>query len=361
MSARELPIPPFYDPANAARHGYAPDQQGVWEAARGWRAQHGVRPAAEDAVKVHLLLIDLQKDFCFPEGSLFVGGRGGRGAMEDVDRVARFVYRNLATISEITCTLDTHFPFQIFFASFWEDEEGRPLAPHREVTTAQVREGRARPARGLAAWLTAGDDEALRAYALHYTEALERAGKYALYLWPPHCILGSDGHALAGVVHEARLFHAYARLARNGIESKGAHPLTEHYSALAPEVATGPGGAPLEGAERNTALITRLLEADAVVVAGEAASHCVKATVDDLLGDIGREDPALARKVWLLGDCMSSVAVPDGAGGFAADYTAQAEAALERFRAAGMHVVDSTTPMVEWGIPGIGRERAGGR
>ena len=42
-----------------------------------------------------------------------------------------------------------------------------------------------------------------------YCAELEAAGKYTLYLWPPHCLLGSDGHALAGVIHEARLFHAF--------------------------------------------------------------------------------------------------------------------------------------------------------
>jgi hypothetical protein len=45
---------------------------------------------------------------------------------------------------------------------------------------------------------------------------------------------------------------------------------------------------------------------------------------------------------------MSSVAVPDGKGGFIFDFTPQAEAALKTFEAAGMHVVDSTTPIEDW-------------
>jgi len=56
----------------------------------------------------------------------------------------------------------------------------------------------------------------------------------------------------------------------------------------------------------------------------------------------------LARKVYVLEDCMSSVTVPDGKGGFAADFTVQAAHALERFREAGMHVVRSTDPMDAW-------------
>ena len=54
-----------------------------------------ITAAAADKPNVHLLLIDVQKDFCFPRGSLYVGGRSGRGAMDDNRRIAEFVYRNM--------------------------------------------------------------------------------------------------------------------------------------------------------------------------------------------------------------------------------------------------------------------------
>jgi nicotinamidase-related amidase len=155
------------------------------------------------------------------------------------------------------------------------------------------------------------------------------------------------------VVHEARLFHAYVRHARNGVEIKGGNAFTENYSVLAPEVLTRHDGKPLPGAQRNTEFIRKLLASDAVVIAGEAASHCVKSSIEDLLTDIQAHDPALAARVYVMKDCMSSVAVPDGKGGFVADYTPQAEAALARFQAAGMHVVESTTPLADWGIRGL--------
>ncbi|HZI05813.1 MAG TPA: nicotinamidase, partial [Archangium sp.] len=81
---------------------------------------------------------------------------------------------------------------------------------------------------------------------------------------------------------------------------------------------------------------------------GQAASHCVKSSIDDLLGEILAQDAALARKVYLLTDCMSAVTVPDGKGGFAADFTPQAESALKRFADAGMHLVKSTDPLASW-------------
>lgn len=293
----------------------------------------------------------MQKDFCFPEGTLYVGGRGGRGAVDDSDRLARFVYRNLGRLTGITCTMDTHFPFQIFSPAFWRDASGAPPPAHREITTEDIARGDVRPNPEMAAWLSGGDDEWLRRQVADYCRRLEAAGKYRLYLWPPHCLLGSDGHALVGVVHEARLFHAYARSAPDGIEVKGGHPLTEHYSALSPEVLERHDGGVL--AERNSALVDTLLSADALVVAGQAASHCVKSTLEDLLGVILTRDRALARRVYVLRDCMSSVAVPDPArpGAFLFDFTPQTEQALVRLAEAGMHVVESTQPMESW--PGM--------
>jgi nicotinamidase-related amidase len=290
-----------------------------------------------------LLLIDVQKDFCFPEGTLYVAGRSGTGAIDDSRRIAEFIYRNLASITDITTTLDTHFAYQIFFASFWQDAAGAPLTAHRTISAAQIERGEVRPNPAMARWLCGGNYPWLCQQVLHYARELERAGKYQLYLWPPHCVLGTDGHALAGVIAEARHFHAEARIAQSWCEVKGGNPLTENYSVLGPEVTTRFDGTPL--AQRNAAFLKTLLAADAVVIAGQAASHCVKSTIDDLLAEIVQVDAALARKLYLLTDCMSAVTVPDGRGGFVADFTPDAEAALQRFAAAGMRLMRSTDPL----------------
>jgi nicotinamidase-related amidase len=348
---RELPVPDFYDPAHARDWSYAPDQQALFLAAQAWRREHGIRPSAEDRSRIQLLLIDLQKDFCFPRGTLYVGGRSGTGAMDDSDRIARFLYRNLELITDVTCTLDTHFPFQIFSPSFWLDESGQAPAPHQEITVETIRSGRMRPNPDVAWWLCDGDTEWLQRQVEFYCEELEREGKYRLYLWPPHCILGSDGHPLAGAIHEARMFHAWSRGAKGWIESKGDHPLTENYSVLAPEVLLRFDGRPL--AQRNIEFLQTLLSSDAVIIAGQAASHCVKSTIDDLLGEIATRNEKLVKKIYILHDCMSAVTVPDPQrpGGFLVDFTPQAEEALGRFAAAGMHVVSSADPIAEW--PGI--------
>jgi len=349
MPVTQLPLPSWFDPRRAADYLYRPDAATLATAAADWRKQHRIRASAADETRVHLLLIDVQKDFCFPEGTLYVAGHSGTGAIDDCRRIAEFVYRNLGAITEITTTMDTHLAYQIFFPSFWLDQADAPLTAHRVVTSDQIASGEVRPNPAIAKWLCGGNYTWLCKQVLHNTKELERAGKYQLYLWPPHCLLGSDGHALAGIVHEARLFHAFARTAQSTVEVKGGNPLTENYSVLRPEVLSRFDGAAL--AQRNTSFVHTLLAADAVVIAGQAANHCVKSTIDDLLGEIAAHDPALAHKVYLVTDCMSAVTIPDGKGGFAADFTAQAEAALHKFADAGMHLVTSTTPISSW--PGL--------
>jgi nicotinamidase-related amidase len=346
-----LPIPPFYDPIHAASWAYRPDLQKLFEEAARWRARHAILPAGSDRTKIHVLLVDLQKDFCFPEGTLYVGGRSGRGALDDNDRIARFIYANLGLLTDVTCTLDTHFPYQIFSPSFWLDRDDCPLGPHREITTEDIRRGEVKPNPAVAFWVSEGDDAWLLKQVEFYCAELEKAGKYRLYLWPFHCILGGEGHALCGVIQEARMFHAFVRGSEDGIEVKGGHPLTENYSVLAPEVLRRWDGQPL--AERNTQLVKTLLDADAVVIAGQAASHCVKSSIEDLLREIKAKDERLARKVYVLEDCMSAVAVPDPArpGEFLFDFTPQAEESLRLFAAAGMNVVRSTDPLSAW--PGL--------
>jgi nicotinamidase-related amidase len=335
-----LPLPSHFNAADAANYHYQADSSALSATAESWRKQHGITAAASDQRKVHLLLIDVQKDFCFPEGSLYVGGRSGTGAIDDSRRIAEFIYRNLGAITDITATMDTHLAFQIFFPQFWQDRNGETLQAHRIIACDEVARGDVKPNPAIAKWLCNGNYTWLCKQVEFYCRELEKAGKYQLYLWPPHCLLGSDGHAIAGVVQAARMFHAYARTAQSTVEVKGGNPLTENYSVMRPEVLSRFDGGAL--AQRNTAFLSTLLSSDAVIIAGQAASHCVKSTIDDLLTEILSVDKNLAKKIYLLRDCMSAVAVPDGKGGFVADFTTQAEAAMQRFADAGMNVVAST-------------------
>lgn len=363
-TALELPLPPFFKTENAGEWSYAPTVSELVATAEVWRSQHAIRPSATDTFTLDVLGIDLQKDFCFPQGSLYVGGRNGRGAIEDNARIASFLYRNLPRITNIRTTLDTHFLFQIFFPSFWVTKDGATLSEHTMICVSPdgkrldnvtpagdvLHEG-VEPNPAMTQWLTNGNYPWLREYVRHYCAELARVGKYTLYLWPYHCLLGTDGHALAGVIAEARLFHGLVRGAQSWCEVKGGNFLTENYSVFKPEVLMRHDGHPL--AQRNTEFLKTLIAADAVAVVGQAASHCVKSSIDDLLDEILSQNPDLANKVYILTDCMSAVAVPDGKGGFIADFTPQAEEAFAKFASAGMHLVRSTDLIDDW--PGLRR------
>lgn len=332
-------FPPFYDARNI-KWGYRPDLPKVYTEAFAWSKLQSVRPAATDKKIIHVLPIDMQGDFCFPEGTLPVLGRSGRGAMDDSRRFVEWLYSNIAVISKITPTMDTHMPYQIFFQPFWDKADGSMVDANTVITSAEIDAGKYRVSPRAAAALKL-DYTWLCAYARHYCQELEKTGKYALYIWPFHCMLGSLGHPLVGVVEEACMFHAFLRSVEFKPEIKGGNPLTENYSVLSPEVRSSHDQK--WKVQKNVGFIKTLLDADRVVIAGQAASHCVKSTIDDLAYEIVAKDPALAKKVYIMRDCMSAVVIPG-----VVDFTDDAEAAFKKFADAGMHIVESTTPMDQW-------------
>ena len=310
--------------------------------AEAWSGEHALHHAAEDAPRICLVAVDVQNTFCIPGFELFVAGRSGTGAVDDNRRLCEFVYRNLDAITQIVPTLDTHQAMQVFHAVWLVDDEGRHPEPYSLISAEEVAAGRwhVDPAVAEALGL---ELEYARHHLAHYTRALEETGKYQLTVWPYHAMLGGIGHALVSAVEEAIFFHTIARRSQPDFQPKGRAPLTEHYSVLGPEVKRGPDGEPL--GERNDALLEKLFAFDAVVIAGQAKSHCVAWTIGDLLDSPFREQ-GLAENVYLLEDCTSPVVVPG-----VVDYTDEADAAFARFSEAGMHVVRSTDPIESW--PGI--------
>ncbi len=338
QTAKQLPIPPHFEPQKVGEVWRVPYQQRANEASA-WAKKHNIRPAAEDKTRICLLLIDVQNTFCIPAFELFVGGRSGIGAVDDNVRLCEFIYRNLGVISAIIPTLDTHTAMQIFHPVFWLNPAGEhPIPGATTITPADVEQGVWKVNPAVAHSIAGGDYASLQNHALHYVNQLSHYGKYPLTVWPYHGMLGGIGHALVSAVEEAVFFHCLARNSQTQFEIKGNNPLTENYSVLRPEVLEGALGRPI--AQKNTRLIQHLLQFDTVLIAGEAKSHCVAWTVDDLLTEIELVNPSLAHKVYLLEDCTSSVVVRG-----VVDYTDQADDAFQRFAAAGMHLVKSTQPL----------------
>jgi len=335
QTRKQLPIPPHFDPRKVGEVWRVRYQERAAEA-KAWAKQYGIQPAAKDKTRICLMAIDVQNTFCIPEFELFVGGRSGTGAVDDNVRLCEFIYRNLDAISAIAPTMDTHTAMQIFHPVFWINDAGEhPTPAATSITLDDVQKGVWKVNPAVAYSIASSNNLTLQKHALHYVQKLSDDGKYPLTVWPYHSMLGGIGHALVSAVEEAMFFHNIARNSQTLFEIKGSNPLTENYSVLRPEVLDGADGRPI--AQKNTRFIQKLLDFDLVIIAGQAKSHCVAWTIDDLLTEMMAQAPNLVKKVYLLEDCTSPVVVPG-----VIDFTDQADTAFRHFTHAGMHVVKST-------------------
>lgn len=241
---------------------------------------------------VHLLAIDPQNDFCdLPAGAPALPVAG---AHADMQRLAAFIRAQGGRIGQITVTLDSHQRYDIAHPPFWQRGDGGEVPPFTPITAAEVRAGAFAPR-----------DAQVLPRVLAYLDALEAQGRYTLMVWPVHCEIGGWGHGVhADVLAACGAWQArQLRAVRNVF--KGMNPWTEHYSAVQAEVP--------DPADPGTALNTRLLEAlapaDVLLIAGEASSHCVRATTEHIAQHLPRIAPGWsASRLVLLTDCMSPVA-----------------------------------------------------
>ena len=342
MAHTELPIPSHFNPQSVDKVWKVSYEARAVDAEK-WAIQHNLPPASRDIFKISLLLVDVQNTFCIPDFELFVAGTSGTGAVDDNRRLCDFIYRNLNVITGICPTMDTHQVIQIFHSLFLVNEKGEHPAPFTLISPEDIEAGIWRFNSELSASLQI--DKAYGQKFLHYyTRQLKEGGKYDLTIWPYHAMLGGIGHALVSAVEEAVFFHSIARLSQPDFQVKGDNPFTENYSVLSPEVLEGPTGEAI--AQKNIGFIRELLNFDAVIIAGQAKSHCLAWTINDLLNEIRVSDRKLTEKVYLLEDCTSPVVIPG-----VIDYSEQANEAFQKFSDAGMHIVRSSDPIVSW--PGI--------
>jgi nicotinamidase-related amidase len=233
-------------------------------------------------MKIDLLIIDPQNDFCDPEGSLFVAG-----ANEDMDRVSEFIDRQGNRIDDIHVTLDSHYEDDIAHPVFWEDSNGHCPPPFTIIT----------PEDFCKKWYPAkdGNHDKVR----NYLSKLRENGKYDLCIWPPHCIVGTDGRGVYRPVFESIANWEYANVKKAHYVTKGLNRGTENYSAIRADVIDPEDPA----TDVNWEFLSRLYKADVVYVGGEALSHCVISTLLDIARYWGND----ASKITLLTDCCSNV------------------------------------------------------
>ncbi len=341
MNSEEIPIPSHYDPEKVGQV-WKVNYEKIAGNAEKWQEKYELKPSGSDKKKILLLLVDVQNTFCTPGFELFVAGRSGMAAVEDNKRLCEFIYRNLHRLTQICYTMDTHQAVQIFHGIFLVDDQGEHPKPFTTVTAKDIEKGVWKFNKKISSVLGIDDPSYGQEYLLHYTQRLALSGKYDLTIWPYHAMLGGIGHAVVSSVEEAVFFHGIARSTQSDFVIKGKNPFTENYSVLSPEVTSDPSGKKI--GEKNQALTDKLLKHDVIIIAGQAKSHCVAWTTDDLLTDLyERNSPKFAEKVYILEDCTSPVVIPD-----VIDYTQKANEAFKKFADAGMHIVRSADSMSRW-------------
>jgi nicotinamidase/pyrazinamidase len=235
-------------------------------------------------MKIDLLVIDPQYDFCNPKGNLYVAG-----AEDDMKRLSTMIKKRKAKINNIHSTLDQHHIINIAHPIFWRDSTGNHPDPFTLITIDDLADG---------AWMTTKPSMMKR--AAEYIKELALKGRYVLCIWPPHCIIGSLGATIVPEVYEAYCEWESERFAIANKVTKGSNFWTEHYSAVRAEVPDPDD----PGTAMNISLINTLKEADVIGIAGEAISHCVANTIRDIADEVGNNNIS---KFVLLEDATSSV------------------------------------------------------
>ena len=248
--------------------------------------QEKFAPVIDDSPKRLLLAIDVQKDF-IEGGALAVSGSIG-----DVERITRFIYNNMAGISRIMCSLDTHIAHQIFHPAWWANKNGDHPAPYTVITYDDVANGHWRPVVGNPL------------DSIQYLKELEKRGNKQLCIWPYHCISGTEGATLENEFAKIVYFHSVARKSMNPMIQKGTDPYSEMYGIIKPEYS--------KQNYLNTPVLNSIEKYDEIYVVGEAASHCLMESVKQIAEHFASR-PEITQKITVLEDCTSPI------GGYEAD------------------------------------------
>lgn len=279
------------DVSKIGQHGPA-DMNAIFAFAE----QEEFTPAITDAPRRLVLAIDVQKDFM--EG----GALGVPGSIGDVERATRFIYNNMAGITRIMCSLDTHYAQMIFHPCWWVNQNGDHPAPYTVISYNDVANAIWRP--------IIGDPTD----SIKYLKELEKVGKKQLCIWPYHCIEGTEGHGLENEFAKMVYFHSVARKAFDPMITKGKDDAySEMYGIIKPEYS--------QKNFLNTPVLTSIEKFDEIYIIGEAASHCLLESVKQI-AEYFANRPEVTQKITILEDCTSPIP----------GYEADTQAAFDNFK-----------------------------
>ncbi|SKA08874.1 hypothetical protein [Photobacterium toruni] len=233
---------------------------------------------------------------------------------EDAQQLATFINKQRNNINTIVVTLDSHHEYDIAHALYWQNKHGQHPAPFTLISHQNIIDGLWQPT-----------NLALLDHVLKYTQALEQTGKYSLIIWPTHCVIDSVGHTIVAPIQAAiDAWEKQTALLQRTL-SKGENPHTEHYGGCEAEY-------PLHDdikTQFDPQLTTLVLQSDRVFISGQALSHCVASTVEQMVDKLS---PANINKLTILIDTTSPVA----------GFEQQAQAFIERMITLGVNIANTT-------------------
>ncbi len=230
-----------------------------------------------------LFICDPQCDY-LADGSIPIPN-----ARTDSARLGDMINAHHADIHEIFVSLNSRHKTHISNPISWVNLDGSTPQPFITILKSDVEKGiyRARM-------------PTLQESFLEYVTSLELAEREPLILWPDHCLVGTEGHAVIPQVNEALQDWAGRNMYTVEYILKASSCATEMYSAISAEVpqASDPS------TSLDTGIVERLMSADRVLICGISLSHAVKHTVKDLL-KLWKEN--LRSNIYLVKDCCSTL------------------------------------------------------
>lgn len=258
--------------------------------------------------RVDLFVIDGQKDFCDPAGSLYVKG-AELEALAVAAMISRLKDRKVSTghkVFKIHASLDSHPKNDCSNHQTWVDRQGNVAPPFTIVTNDDVKNQVWRPRFAYGVW--EGQIVSSLDWADNYTAKLAKEGRAPLCLWPPHCEIGRPGSNIYPCLADA--YDEWCETTGMWIDfiTKGFWAWTEHYSALRADVIDST----VQATQLNTAVINDANEADLILWCGWAGSHCLRWTALDAVNYFGAGNNPFLEKSIFFTDASAPVPNPPG-------------------------------------------------
>jgi len=266
-------------------------------------------------MNIQLIVVDPQNDFCVADD-----GKGHKGTLvvpnaeADMLRVADMIRRVGPKLTDIHVTLDSHQTVGIERPRWWVRVSDRSHVAPFTILGIHPDGKRIVKFTADATGLHPTEEEytTYKPSFLHkggptgegtfgYLKALAAKKRYPHVVWTEHCVVGTWGWSIVEGLAGALRDWEWNEFGRVNYVTKGNNPWTEHFSGVQAEV-PDPSD---PSTQVNTGLVTTLAEADLLLFAGEARSHCDANTGRDIIANF--PDPSYAKKMVFLTDAMSDV------------------------------------------------------